>query len=211
MEGDNTNLLPDALSIALRVTGLLEQFGIQYLIGGSVASIVHGEARLTNDLDLVADIAAHQVPALAAALAHEFYVDDVGIQRAIRERSSFNLIHLATMFKVDVFIDRGDAWALEQMRCAESVALLYGDDTTVRRVAGAETMILQKLLWFRKGGEVSDRQWRDVLGMLKVQADRLDYAYLQDWATRLGVADLLDKAVRAANGAVAGTQAADNV
>lgn len=196
MATDNLKQVPETIRVTLQITGLLEQFGIPYLIGGSVASIVHGEARLTNDLDLVADLRESQVAALVKALEAEFYVDDRAIQRAIRERSSFNLIHLATMFKVDVFIHRQDDWAHEQMRRSVSKLLLEGDDSTMRWVSSAETMILQKLLWFRKGGEVSDRQWRDVLGMLKVQAGRLDFDYLKQWAVALQISDLLEKSLQ---------------
>lgn len=198
MTTENANSLPDAIVIALRVTGLLETLRIPYLIGGSVASIVHGEARLTNDLDLMADIQASHIPALVAALENDFYADEKAMARAVSQRGSFNLIHLATMFKVDVFIYRGDEWAGEQLRKVEEKSLLYGDDTTIRKVASAETMILQKLLWFRKGGEVSDRQWRDVQGMLKVQANRLDVNYLHRWAVGLGVSDLLERSLKEA-------------
>ncbi len=198
MASNFTNPIPDTIKITLQVTGLFEQFGIPYVIGGSVASIVHGEARMTNDLDLMADLPEVKVADLVAALESEFYVDDRAIRRAIRGRSSFNLIHLATMFKVDVFLHRGDEWAKEQMRRSQSKSLIEGVGSTSRKVSSAETMILQKLLWFRKGGEVSDRQWRDVLGMMKVQAERLDFDYLNQWADSLQISDLLERSLKKA-------------
>lgn len=198
MAVDQSNLLPTTIRVALQITDLLEQLGIRYLIGGSMASIVHGETRLTNDLDLVADIRGTHVKPLVAALTSEFYIDEQAITRAIRERSSFNLIQLAMMFKIDVFIFRDDDWAREQMRQSEAKALLYGDEATVRNVASAETMVVQKLLWFRKGGEVSERQWRDVQGILKVQGERLNVDYLRQWAVELQVSDLLERALSAA-------------
>src|SRR5262245_52816497 len=115
MSAEDAALLPDAIRIALKVTNLLADLGIPHLIGGSGASIVRGEVRLTNDLDLVADIKERQVSAVVSALETDFYVDDRAILRAIRERSSFNIIYLETMFKVDVFIPREDDWAREQM------------------------------------------------------------------------------------------------
>ena len=129
-----------------------------------------------------------------SALETDFYIDDRAVRRAIREREKFNLLHLETMYKVDIFIPRGDDWSREQMRLREGRRLVEGDDSTVRQISNPETTVLQKLWWFRKGNEVSERQWRDVLGVLKVQADKLDFDYLERWAAKLGISDLLEKA-----------------
>jgi len=191
--------MPDAIRVSLIVTRILEELGIPYLIGRSVASIIHGEPRLTNDIDLVAEIVEELVPQLVAALEADFYVDDRAIRRAIRERRSFNILYLETMYKVDIFIPRGDEWSHEQMRLREGKNLVDGDDSTIRLVSNPETTILQKLWWFRRGNEVSGQQWREqwraVLGVLKVKADRLDYDYIKHWAARLAVSDLLEKAL----------------
>jgi hypothetical protein len=187
--------LPDAIRVSLIVTRTLEELGIPYLIGGSLASIIHGEPRLTNDIDLVADIEEGQIPQLVAALERDFYVDDRAIRRAIRERKSFNLLYLETMYKVDVFIPRGDEWSHEQMRLREGKRLVEDDDSSVRQISNPETTVLQKLWWFRRGNEVSDQQWRDVRGVLKVQAGKLDFNYLEHWAAKLGISDLLEKAL----------------
>jgi hypothetical protein len=203
------NPLPDAIRVSLIVTRILEELGVPYLIGGSVASIIHGEPRLTNDIDLVADIREEQVPQLVAALETDFYVDDRAMRRAIRERRSFNILYLETMYKVDIFIPRGDEWSHEQMRAREGKKLVEGNDLTVRFVSNPETTVLQKLWWFRRGNEVSGQQWRDVLGILKVKADRLDYDYLKHWAARLAVSDLLEKALDDAGIAHSTLQASD--
>lgn len=187
-------LLADPLRITLQFTGVLEELGIPYLIGGSLASSVHGEPRSTNDLDVVAAIKEELVPALVAALEAEFYIDDHAVRRAIRERSDFDLLYLETMFKLDVYIAKGDEWTREQMRLREEKLLIEGDASTARQVANAETTILQKLWWYRRGGEVSDKQWGDVQGVLKVQGTRLDFDYLRHWAAKLNISDLLDKA-----------------
>jgi hypothetical protein len=183
--------MPDAIRVSLVVTRILEELGVPYLIGGSVASIIHGEPRLTNDIDLVADIREEQISQLVAALETDFYVDDLAIRRAIRERKSFNILYLETMYKVDIFIPIGDEWSHEQMRLREGKNLVEGDDSTVRLVSNPETTVLQKLWWFRRGNEVSEQQWRDALGVLKVKAD---HDYLKHWAARLAVSDLLEKA-----------------
>ncbi len=187
--------LPDAIEIALRVTRALTELGVPYLIGGSMASIVHGIPRLTQDVDLVADLKEAHVEALVAKLGAEFYIDEQAIRRAIRARRSFNLIYLEKMYKVDVFIPSGDAWSREEMQQRELKPLIEGVEATACYIASAAAIVLQKLRWFQKGGGVSERQWDDVLGVLKVQAEALDYAYMQTWAAELGVADLLQQAL----------------
>jgi hypothetical protein len=189
------DLLPDSIRVALIVTGKLEEFGIAHLIGGSVASIVHGIPRLTQDVDLVADIKERHIPALVAALESDFYIDEQAILRAVRSRTSFNLIYLEKMYKVDIFIPKGDSWSREGMQKRQLKPLLPEDESTARYVSSAETTVLQKLLWFRKGGGVSEKQWDDIQGVLKVQAETLDYAYLRHWAAELGITELLDRAL----------------
>ncbi|MDQ3013819.1 MAG: nucleotidyl transferase AbiEii/AbiGii toxin family protein [Acidobacteriota bacterium] len=193
-QGFPVELLSDTIKITLQATGVLEQLGIPYLIGGSMASIVHGEPRLTTDLDLVVDLRKELVPALVAALEADYYVDDESLLRAIHERSSTNFIYLETMFKLDIYIAKGDEWTLEQMRLRQEKCLIEGDDSTARQVSNPETTILQKLWWYRRGGEVSEKQWRDVQGVLKVQGPQLDFNYLRHWAAKLNVTDLLDRA-----------------
>jgi hypothetical protein len=198
MPSDNTfpeYLLPDSIQVSLLVTRVLEELGVEYLIGGSMASIIHGKPRLTNDVDLVADIKESQIAAFVSALESDFYVDEISVRRAVRERSMFNILYLKTMFKADIYIWRGDEWAHEQMRSRVERRLSEDDDSTIRLVSDAETTVLQKLLWYRKGSESSEKQWSDVLGVLQVQAGALDYNYLRHWAAKLGISDLLDKAI----------------
>lgn len=192
-QGLPVELLPDAIKVTLQATGVLERLGIPYLIGGGMASIVHGEPRLTTDLDLVVDLKKEQVPALVTALETDFYVDDRALLRAISEHSNTNLIYLETMFKLDIYIAKGDEWTSEQMRLREEKCLIEGDDSTARQVSNPETTILQKLLWYRRGGEISEKQWRDVQGVLKIQRERLDFDYLRHWAAKLKVSDLLER------------------
>jgi hypothetical protein len=198
MPSDNTpfnELISYPILVTLRVTNAFEKLGIEYLIGGSMASSIHGEPRLTNDADFVADIKESQIAALVSDLQEEFYIDDHAVLRAIRERKSFNIIYLDTMFKVDIFIYGSDSWARELMRLRELKMLLPADDSTARYVSNAETTVLQKLLWFRKTQETSEKQWNDVLGIFRVKGQSLDYAYLQHWASYLKVDDLLGKAI----------------
>ncbi len=143
----------------------------------------------------MAEIKEQHIPALVQAFAEEFYVDEQAIQRAIRQHSGFNLIFLATMYKVDVFLPKNDAWAQEYFDRCLQLPLLPGEASSARNLASAETIVLQKLLWFKKGGSVSEKQWNDILGVLKVQGGRLDEAYLRQWASTLGVSELLNRAI----------------
>jgi hypothetical protein len=98
------------------------------------------------------------------------------------------------MFKADVFIARDDAWSREEMARARTEELDTPEGKVTIRFASAEDTLLHKLVWYRLGNQVSDRQWSDILGVLKVQADSLDFEYLDLWAHRLNVSDLLSRA-----------------
>jgi len=187
-------MLPEPIAVTLMVTETLEMLSIPYLTGGSLASAVHGVARATMDTDLVADLRPEHAEPLARALSRSFYVDTESIREAIRHRSSFNVIHLATMFRVDIFVPQQRPFDRSQLgRRAEYIVAT--DPKRAIYVASAEDIVLAKLEWYRLGGEVSERQWRDVLGVLKVQGKRLDMAYLRLWAGELGVTDLLESAL----------------
>ncbi|MGH9320089.1 MAG: hypothetical protein ACRD21_02010 [Vicinamibacteria bacterium] len=182
--------------VTLLVTGLLDRLGVRYAIGGSLASSLHGVFRASVDADVVADLRLGQVEPLAHELGDAFYHDRAAMRRAIELRRSFNVIHLATMFKVDIFIPKGRAFdeAQLQRRTAHVIAT---DPERSAFVASAEDTVLAKLDWYRAGGEVSEQQWRDVIGILQVQRGRLDRDYLRSMAASLGVSDLLDRSLEA--------------
>jgi len=182
-----------ASEITLLVTNTLDEIDVPYLIGGSLASITHGVIRNTLDADLVADVQPHQISRLVDALKEEFYIDPLSILDAIQHRSSFNLIHLKTMFKVDIFLPKERAFDRMQLE-RRSRMILLDDPERTAWVTSAEDIILAKLEWFRMGGEVSERQWRDVLGVMKAQGPLLDKAHLRRWAAELEVSDLLERA-----------------
>jgi hypothetical protein len=184
----------EALQVTLLVTNLLDELGIPYVIGGSMASIIHGMLRTTMDVDIVANIQSEEVPSFVSGLQDAFYADEQMIRQAIQRQSSFNLIHLSTMFKVDIFIPKSRPF--DQQQLGRRIAEQIGPDSNEQIwVLSAEDIILAKLDWFRLGDEVSERQWRDILGVLKTQQDALDIDYLKQWAQSLGVADLMERAL----------------
>jgi hypothetical protein len=177
-----------------KLVRVFDALGIAYVVGGSVASSLYGVPRLTRDVDLVADIRLAHADAIASALIDEFYVDADMIRDAVRRRASFNVIHLPTMFKADVFILKNDAWSHEEMARARTQDLEVPDGKVAVRFASPEDTLLHKLVWYKLGNEVSDRQWGDVLGVLEVQGDTLDQDYLDRWAPELEVTSLLERA-----------------
>ena len=183
---------PEAFEACLPVIEAFEAIGADYLVGGSIASSFHGTPRSTFDVDLVADLRMAHGYLLAQRLGEDFYADLEQIQAAILKKTSFNLIHRSTMFKVDVFVLKNEPFAKEEMRRRQRIDLPSG--STIE-VASAEDTLLQKLIWYRIGNEVSDRQWQDILGIVRVQAGRLDESYLESWAERLDLVALLQRAL----------------
>lgn len=187
--------MDEILEITLYVTETLERLGVPYLVGGSLASSLHGTPRATQDVDLVAELRLQHVPALVAALEETFYVDHEMIRDAIRRRSSFNVIHLETMFKVDVFILKDDPASRQEMERRQVYRILDNPPRDLV-IASAEDSILQKLYRYQLGAGVSDRQWNDVLGVMKTQGGQLDMPYLTRTAALLNVEDLFQQACR---------------
>ena len=129
-----------------------------------------------------------------AALGDDFHADAEALRRAVRRRSSVNVFHRATSTKVDLFVLGGSP--LDEQALSRRVRLQVATDPErFLYVYTPEDILLQKLRWYRLGGEVSDRQWRDVLGIVAVQQRGLDEEYLRRGADLLAVADLLDRAL----------------
>ncbi len=180
----------DVLAVALDVAQQLEAAAVPYVIGGSLASSVHGEPRATLDVDLVADLRVSTVSRVVAALARDYYVDADAARDAVRLGTTFNLVHLQAGVKVDVFVAGDDAFDHERLRTRVAVPV-PPPATGSLWLDTAEHTLLRKLEWYRRGGEVSERQWRDVAAIVALQEDALDRTVLNRWAPVLGVSDLL--------------------
>lgn len=178
----------------LEVLDALDRLGLRHHLGGSYASSVHGLPRQTRDADLVVEMDSQAVALLAGLLRSSFYLDEDRMRQAVARRSSVNLIHLATGFKIDLFV-KGDEPFDESELDRSRLADLPGVPGRQAPVKSAEDTILRKLAWFTEGGGTSERQWLDVLGILKVQRGALDREYLAKWAKELGVDELLERAL----------------
>lgn len=182
---------PDIIIALDMVVDCFEKLSIAYYIGGSVASSAYGIARATMDVDVVADIKIHQVDRLVETLEKDYYINAETVRDAIHRSASFNLIHLDTMIKIDVFIVQNRPYDSKAMARRQYNTL---DEKSSRRfyLSSPEDIILGKLQWYHAGGRVSQQQWKDILGVLKVQTGKLDVEYLKVWASKLNLSDLLN-------------------
>jgi hypothetical protein len=186
------------LDITLRVVAILDRLEIPYVLGGSLASSLVGEPRATADVDMAIRISEQDVAPLARALESDFYISEDAALDAVRRCASFNLVHLESVQKVDLFV-LGDS-LLDRRQLEGRVRVLVSEDPPCELWIGSvEDQVLRKLSWYRAGGEVSDRQWRDVIGILSVQKDRLEFDILRSVASDLGLADLMERALSEAD------------
>jgi hypothetical protein len=192
-EYDQPLMLTDPISLALDIAAVFNSLDIPYLVGGSVASTLMGEPRATEDVDVVADLEIEKLIPLLQALQPRFYVSEDAVRDAIRFKRSFNLIDNDSLGKIDVFVLKDNAFPQIEFQRRRSQLVRQNPDQMLV-LPTPEDIILQKLVWYRMTKNESQRQWRDVLGVLKIQGDRLDFGYLQKWAGELSLSDLLETA-----------------
>ena len=185
----------DIIEALDKVVECFDKLAIAYYIGGSVASSACGIARATMDVDLVARVEIYHVDRLAKFLESDYYVNAEMIRDAIRKDGSFNLIHLATMIKVDVFIAKNQPYDSEAF-ARRRVDTLDEENSRKFYLCSPEDVVISKLQWYQTGGGVSERQWKDVIGVLKVQSVKLDLEYLKSWASKLNLSELLNRSFR---------------
>jgi hypothetical protein len=186
---------PD-IQIALEpVIRFFSESNIAYYIGGSVASSSYGIARATLDVDIIAQLNSTHVPSMVKTLETIYYIEESSIYEALKRESSFNIIHLETMLKIDVFIVKKSEYDQLSLgrRVADTLDEEHSNDTYF--IASCEDTIINKLLWYTTGEKVSERQWLDILGMIKVQQQNLDLPYLTLWTKKLKVHALFIEAL----------------
>jgi hypothetical protein len=142
----------------------------------------------------MADVRLQHVRPLIKNLGDAWYADESAIMEAIRERSSFNLIHLDTAMKVDVFIPKLRRFDASEF--TRSMLITLSETPKVEaRVCCAEDIVIAKLEWYHLSGQNSDRQWGDILGVLRLNQGDLDHELLRSNADDLGITDLLQRAI----------------
>ncbi len=184
------------LEVLLEVVAILDREGIPYMVGGSFASSIHGMPRMTQDADLVVDLNSSQLASFVSSVESDYYIDREAAFEALANRSSFNIIHLESMFKVDLFVLRNRAF--DQDSFSRRRFLTIGDKGAAKvAICAPEEMVVTKLEWYESGNRVSDRQYRDVLGMIMVQtrAGQFDRAHAEQLARELGLVELLAQAL----------------
>lgn len=180
----------EPMTIASRVTAFFECAEIEYFVGGSIASTIHGEPRFTQDVDLVVRLKDQHIPGLQDSLGGDFYSSESALREAVARQSCANLIHTSTGFKIDLMVSRERPFEQSRFQRKQRIQ----DGGRAFWVSSAEDTVLVKLEWYRDGGEISERQWRDVQTILMTQ-HQLDQDYLRRWAAELEVSDLLERSL----------------
>ena len=191
--------MDESLLVTLRIAEVLDDLEVRWFLGGSLASSIHGIPRATLGADIVADLRAPLVSAFFRSLGKDWYMEEQSVRDAIRNRSCFNLIHLGSAMKVDIFVPKLRRFEGGQFSRALRIPVAEGSTIKIP-VCSAEDIVLAKLEWYRAGGELSDRQWGDILSVLRVNAKNLDLEGMRERAIELAVSDLLASALTQVGG-----------
>jgi hypothetical protein len=186
--------LSDPIRVINKVAQIFQKRGIDYLVGGSLASSLHGIPRATQDVDIVADLSGKDIGKIAELLSVDFFVDEEMMKKAVSRKASFNIIEKENIFKVDIFVMGFDEASIIEM--GRRVPYRINDDNQSVYICSAEDIIAHKLYWYKLAEGVSERQWNDALNVIKVQKNKLDIEYLKQVCSARGVTELLDKALQ---------------
>jgi len=162
----------------------LERGGVAYMLTGSLALSYYAQPRMTRDIDVVVEFPGGDSKRLAALFVPEYYVSEADVERALRERGMFNVLHLEKLVKLDLIVRKDEPFRRHEFGRRARVRLAGFDAW----IATREDLILSKLVWAEPSG--SELQLRDVRALL---AGGADLGYLRRWAADLGVAGVLEK------------------
>jgi hypothetical protein len=166
-----------------RIVGALDRANIPHMLTGSFASSAHGHLRATRDIDFVIEADADRLRAFVRALpSAEYYVDEEAALQALRDAGQFNVIDLATGWKVDLIMRKSRPFSIEEFARRQAADV----EGTRLAVASVEDVIIAKLEWARLGE--SARQLEDVVALLRLRRKEIDWAYVDRWANALGLA-----------------------
>lgn len=182
----------DAIAVATLVANAIEAANGSYFVGGSLASSLQGEPRATNDIDMVVELPLGRIGEFVAALGKDFEVDIDMLRDALLHGRSCNIFYLPVVMKVDLFAVGSSQYDEVEFARRRRVPVRSSGEALL--IKTPEDTVLRKLLWYREGGGVSERQWRDVIEVLRVSGGAMDRGYLQQWSRRLGIAELLERA-----------------
>jgi hypothetical protein len=168
------------------VATVFDDLAIPYFVTGSCASISYGEPRLTNDIDIVAEIPFSKLASVMLRFpSEEYYLSEDAMKEAVLFQRQFNIIHPSSGLKVDVIIRHASQF--DDSRFSRRRKINIGDGGVVA-FASPEDVIIKKLEYFKDGG--SEKHLRDISGMMRLSGDVIDKGYISVWASRLGVADI---------------------
>lgn len=181
------------LQLVIQVASILEELEVPYALGGSMASSFFGEPRATADIDVAITVDPDVGDRLVSRMRAEFYVPEAAARAAVRSHDSFNLLATELGLKIDLFVL--GTGLLDRRQIERRVLVPVPGRERGVWVTSPEDQILRKLDWYRRGGSTSDRQWRDVLGLLAVGAGTLDLHYLRETASEADLSSLLEQAI----------------
>lgn len=184
----------ESLDVAVLVSEILQSLRIPHVLGGSVASSYYSEWRTTNDVDFAVAMSSSHVEAFLGRTGEDFLVDAQFVREGVQAQRMFTMIHRRTYMKVDLYVRPASGFFRSQLDRARHAPIRRSPPGSAW-IPTHEDVVLQKLCGYKLGGCVSDQQWRDVLGVLKVWHDRMDEAYMCRWAVELEVGDLLEAAL----------------
>lgn len=170
------------------IVEVLEQLHVRYYITGSIASMAYGEARFTNDIDIVADLSISAIPGLVRAFpSPDYYLSPEAAAEAVALREQFNIIHPDSGLKIDIIIPKISEFDRSRLSRVQRHRIST-DENVLAYFASPEDLILKKMEFYREGG--SEKHLRDITGILKASRFPVDREYIADWVKKLDLTDI---------------------